>query len=79
MALAVPLRAAMCAGGTAAAAAVLALSPIRSPARRAETMVEDEAPQSPARCLHALHSHRADREDASRGHVLDDPLHVPPL
>ena len=48
MALAVPLWAAMCAGGTAAAAAVLALSPTRSPARRAEAMVEDEAPQPPA-------------------------------
>lgn len=63
MALAVPLWAAMCAGGTAAAAAVLALSPTRSPARRAEAMVEDEAPQPPAR----PEADEGDEEDADDG------------
>ena len=43
-----PLWAAMCAGGTAAAAAVLALSPRRSPARpEAPVLAEEEAPPSP--------------------------------
>ena len=43
-----PLWAAMCAGGTAAAAAVLALSPRRSPARpEAPASAEEEAPPSP--------------------------------
>ena len=48
MAVVVPLWAAMCAGGTAAAAAVLALSPRRSPARPEEpVLAEEEAPPSP--------------------------------
>ena len=48
MAVVVPLWAAMCAGGTAAAAAVLALSPRRSPARpEAPVLAEEEAPPPP--------------------------------
>ena len=48
MAVVVPLWAAICAGGTAATAAVLALSPRRSPARHAApVLAEEEAPPSP--------------------------------
>ena len=47
MAVVVPLWAAMCAGGTAAAAAVLALSRRRLPARPAAPVLsEEEAPPS---------------------------------
>ena len=43
-----PQWGAMCAGGTAAAAAVLALSPRRSPARpEAPALADEEAPPSP--------------------------------